>query len=51
MTSDWPADPGADDERRRYYRLTDQGHEALAVEVDRIELLIARGKPWLRGAS
>jgi DNA-binding PadR family transcriptional regulator len=28
-------DPNVDDERRRYYRLTDVGHQALTAEVQR----------------
>lgn len=44
-------DPGLDDERRRYYRLTDEGHRALAAEVDRMEALIARARPWVKSAS
>src|SRR5436190_24181806 len=44
-------DPAADDERRRYYRLTEQGHQALAAEVDRLEAIVARARPWVKGAS
>jgi len=43
-------DPGLDDERRRYYRLTDAGHQALAAEIERMESLVARARPWLRRA-
>src|SRR6188474_3337728 len=35
-------DPALDDERRRYYRLTDRGHQAVAVEIERMESLVAR---------
>jgi DNA-binding PadR family transcriptional regulator len=44
-------DPGVDDERRRYYRLTEQGQQVLAVEISRMEAIVARAKPWVRGAS
>jgi DNA-binding PadR family transcriptional regulator len=44
-------DPAVDDERRRYYRLTDQGQQALGDELDRMEALIARARAWVRGAS
>jgi len=43
-------DPGLDDERRRYYRLTDAGHGTLAAEIERMESLVARARPWLRRA-
>jgi DNA-binding PadR family transcriptional regulator len=33
-------DPEADDERRRYYRLTGFGGEVLAAEVERLEGLV-----------
>jgi DNA-binding PadR family transcriptional regulator len=44
MESGWveeaPAPPTALDERRRYYRLTRVGREALASEVDRLGALL-----------
>ena len=40
-------DPALDDERRRYYRLTDAGRSAVAAEVVRMEGLVARARPWL----
>ena len=42
----------ADDQRRRYYRLTKQGREALRAEVDRLQSLIdsARATAALGGA-
>jgi DNA-binding PadR family transcriptional regulator len=42
-------DPAADDERRRYYRLTDRGRRAAAVEARRLEVLVvaARGRRLL----
>ena len=41
-------DPELDDERRRYYRLTDTGRTAVAAEVGRMESLVRRAQPWLR---
>lgn len=38
-------DTTLDDERRRYYRLTDRGRLALAAEVDRLEQLVVRARP------
>ena len=46
--SDERPDPELDDERRRYYRLTAAGRTALAAEVERMESLVARARPWLR---
>ena len=39
-------DPGLDDERRRYYRLTEFGRRVAAAEVERLEGLVqtARSK-------
>ena len=39
-------DPGLDDERRRYYRLTELGRRVAAAEVERLEGLVraARSK-------
>lgn len=34
--SDAPPDPDSDDPRRRYYRLTDLGHDVLAEEACRL---------------
>lgn len=44
-------EPGLDDERRRYYRLTDLGSRVLEAEARRLELLLAatRRKLILRG--
>jgi DNA-binding PadR family transcriptional regulator len=43
-------DPEMDDERRRYYRLTDFGQRVVSAEVDRLAKLvrIARSKSLLR---
>jgi hypothetical protein len=46
--SDERPDPTLDDERRRYYRLTDDGRSAVAAEVERMESLVERARPWLR---
>lgn len=48
-TSERPA-PELDDARRRYYRLTDWGHEVAVAEARRMEKLIvmARGKHLLK---
>lgn len=47
-------DPQMDDERRRYYRLTDLGHRVAVAEAERLEKLVksARTKKLLsaRGA-
>ena len=48
-----PLEGDADsDQRRRYYRLTKQGREALGTEVDRLQSLInsARATAALGGA-
>jgi DNA-binding PadR family transcriptional regulator len=37
-------DPEADDERRRYYRLTGFGGEVLAAEVERLEGLVSAAR-------
>ena len=44
--SDERPDPDLDDERRRYYRLTDFGKQVLAAEVGRLEAAVraARAK-------
>ena len=46
-------DPTLDDERRRYYRLTDFGRRVAAAEVQRLEqaLAVAHSRPLLRGLS
>ena len=40
-------DPLLDDERRRYYRLTDVGRAVVAAEVDRMDALVASARPWV----
>ena len=44
-------DPGLDDERRRYYRLTDLGRRVAVAEVERLEgmVLAARSKGLVPG--
>jgi DNA-binding PadR family transcriptional regulator len=48
--SDERPDPEMDDERRRYYRLTDFGQRVVSAEVDRLAKLVrlARSKSLLR---
>ncbi len=38
--SDERPDPDLDDERRRYYRLTDWGRQVLAAETQRLSILV-----------
>jgi DNA-binding PadR family transcriptional regulator len=49
VEADERPDPQLDDERRRYYRLTDFGQKVLKAEVQRISKLVsvARGKRLL----
>ena len=51
VESDERPDPALDDERRRYYRLTDFGRRVTAAEVQRLARLVAvaRAKPLLHG--
>ncbi len=46
-------DPEMDDERRRYYRITDFGRAVAAAEARRIERLaeLVRGRQFQTGAS
>ena len=46
-------DPALDDERRRYYRLTDFGRRVVTAEAQRLEAAVmqARSKRLLGGAS
>ena len=37
-------DPAIDDERRRYYRLTDFGKQVLATEIERLESLVTAAR-------
>jgi DNA-binding PadR family transcriptional regulator len=37
-------DPAHDDERRRYYRLTSQGHAAACAEAARLERLLSQAR-------
>ena len=39
-------DPGLDDQRRRYYRLTGLGRAVAASEVRRLEALVSAARPW-----
>ncbi|RPJ55908.1 MAG: PadR family transcriptional regulator [Acidobacteria bacterium] len=38
--SDWRPDPAIDDERRRYYRLTELGRRLAVAEAERLERLV-----------
>jgi DNA-binding PadR family transcriptional regulator len=51
--SDERPDPELDDERRRYYRLTDFGQRVAAAEAERLAALVraARAKRLLPGAK
>jgi DNA-binding PadR family transcriptional regulator len=53
VESDERPDPALDDERRRYYRLTDLGQRVAAAEMSRLEqtLAVARSKPLLGSLS
>lgn len=49
-------DPALDDERRRYYRLTDLGQRVASAEAERLAQLVAAARnqgllPKLRGAE
>jgi DNA-binding PadR family transcriptional regulator len=47
--SDERPDPGLDDQRRRYYRLTALGRSVAATEVRRLEALVSSARPWALG--
>jgi DNA-binding PadR family transcriptional regulator len=51
--SDYRPDPELDDERRRYYRISDFGREVAALEARRIERLaeMVRGKRFVTRSS
>ena len=51
--TDTRPDPAVDDERRRYYRLTDFGRKVAIAEAQRLESAVtqARSKRLLGGAS
>lgn len=42
-------DPALDDQRRRYYRLTDFGSRVLAAEIERLELVLEQARAKQRG--
>jgi DNA-binding PadR family transcriptional regulator len=49
--SDQRPDPGLDDQRRRYWRLTPRGRAVALAEVERMADLVERARPWaVRGA-
>jgi DNA-binding PadR family transcriptional regulator len=39
-------DPDIDDQRRRYYRLTNLGRSAVAAEARRLDTLVQAARPW-----
>ena len=47
--SDESADPGMDDQRRRYYRLSDLGRRSLHMEAERLasQVMVAKSKKVL----
>ena len=51
--SDRRPDPKLDDERRRYYRITDEGRRLLGAEAERMARLVkvARSRRLLGGTS
>src|SRR5579872_1890536 len=53
VETDERPDPALDDERRRYYRLTDLGQRVAAAEALRLEqtLAVARSKSLLRNRA
>ncbi len=53
VESDERPDPALDDERRRYYRLTNLGQRVAAAEIRRLEqtLAVAHSKPLLQSAG
>ena len=42
--TDWRPDPGLDDERRRYYRITALGRRVAGAEAARLEELVAEAR-------
>lgn len=44
--SDERPDPGLDDQRRRYYRLTGMGRAVASAEVRRLDSLVRAARPW-----
>lgn len=42
--SDWRPDPTLDDERRRYFRITERGRAAARAEAERLEALVAESR-------
>ena len=44
--SDERPDNALDDQRRRYYRLTNAGRRAVAREAARLESLVNAARPW-----
>lgn len=42
--SDWRPDPLLDDERRRYFRISDFGRRVATAEAERLEALVAESR-------
>ena len=42
--SDWRPDPSLDDERRRYFRVTERGIAAARAEAERLEEIVAESR-------
>jgi DNA-binding PadR family transcriptional regulator len=38
--SDWRPDPALDDQRRRYFRITEHGRQVAGAEAERMESLV-----------
>ena len=47
VESDHRPDPALDDERRRYYRLTDRGRAVAVAEADRLAATVAQARAKL----
>lgn len=41
-------DPELDDERRRYYRLSLSGRRVVSAEIERLDALVTRVRPWVQ---
>ena len=48
LVRELPRQPGEEDPRRRYYRLTDTGKKLLATEIERLDSLVREARGRLR---
>ncbi len=48
LVKEMPCPKGDDDRRRRYYRLSDSGKDALRSELARLDKLLRRVRPTMR---